>query len=247
MADFGNRLVAQAELEHLFKLQDGFWIYPGDPIAEIPHAMTREGKCTDLFMNCMSVLEYTNLCEIIADQLIGRLFKVVDPQQIGLVADAAYSGSSDLGQNVARLWGRYCELAVAHRTVEKDANGDPTIFRGVIRGLESVLIVNELMTTSGGSTYMAKEAVAKKGALMDDGSILPVNFLPVVGLFVNRSWEAEELPDGTKIVSLMRYKARTYQPGKETCPFCAVGSKSIKPKVGNNWDAHFKPHIKMTA
>jgi len=224
----GDRLITVDEFEHLFKLLGALWIYQGDPRPEVFHAVTREGKCTNGFINCGAVLEYANLCEIMAIQLVRRLTEQYHGD-VDLVIDAAYSGT-DLGQNVALHGPSSCNAR--HRTVEKDENGNPTKFRGTIAEDERILLVNELMTTAGGSAQMAKNAVISAGAK-------PEQFVPFALILVNRSKEAETLADGTPVISVARYHLETFEPGPETCPYCAAGSQAVKPKVGNNWQLYF--------
>lgn len=220
-------LIDQEQFDHLFKLLGGLWIYPGNPRPEVAHAVTRAEQCTNAFVNCMAVLEYANLCEILAKQLVRRLTKQYDGD-VDLVIDAAQSGS-DLGQNVA-LHGPSV-ISARHRTVEKDAKGDPTVFRGIVYPDEKILLVNELITTAAGSAQMAKNAVIKAGANPDQ-------FVPFALIMVNRA-DGDTLEDGTSILSLASYDVKTYQPGSGTCPYCAAGSPRYKPKQGTNWQDHF--------
>jgi orotate phosphoribosyltransferase len=227
--EIGLRPITTEEFEHLFKLFDAFWVYQGEPRSAAPHAITREGKCTNGFINCMAVLEYANLCELLAKQLLFRLAEANRHlPAIDLVVDASYSGT-DLGQNVAL---HIMPYSARHRTVEKDSDGNPTKFRGTIDPDERILLVNELMTTASGSAQMAKDAVIKAGAK-------PEQFVPYALIMVNRSADAETMADGTKVISLARYHLKTFEPGSDTCPYCAVGSPRYKPKEGTNWRDYF--------
>ncbi len=241
LSDIGDRLMDQPEIEHLFHCNDALWQYPGEPRADVPHAITRAEEHTDMFINCMAVLEQVNLCEILAMQQVLRLeaLHFEEIHKIGMVVDAAYSGT-DYGKDIARLLGLRQGFAPAHRTVEKDVNGNPTKWRGIVREGQSVLVANELMTTPDGSTYMAKMAVDGSGAVRADGRKTFVRFFPFAALLVNRAYSDDTLVDGMGVAAVLRYRSRTIKVKKgEVCPYCEAGSVAMKPKEGTNWQNYF--------
>jgi orotate phosphoribosyltransferase len=224
-------MMSQREFDYLLGLFQALWIYPGEPRAEVAHAITRAEECTDGFVNCMALLDNVNLCEMLAYQLVMRLRARNDcPDDIRLIVDAAYSGT-DLGNAVARIIMRGQICSPRHRTVEKDKEGNPTKFRGTVKSGENVLVVNELMTTPEGSTQMAKNAVITVGATPDQ-------FVPYALVLVDRSGVGH-LQDGTLVLSVGQYNIKTYKPGPTTCPYCAAGSPRYKPKEGDNWQLYF--------
>ena len=224
---FVGREMTQAEFTHMLRLCQAFWQYEGEPRPGQPHARTRDDKCTDGFINLMEALRESNLCEILAGQLLAKVRQVY-PGPIHWTISAAYAGI-DLGHEVGR------QAGAIHAFTEKDSDGNPTVWaRHTVGPDEMVLITNELMTTAHGSTYQIKTAVR------DKNKVQPVMFAPVAAVLVNRSADAETLEDGTPVVAHFRYHMNTYQPGPATCKYCAAGSPSIKPKVEGNWEKHFQ-------
>ena len=227
---FAGREMTQDEFTHILRLRSAFWQYEGEPRPEQPHARTRDDKCTDGLINLLEVLRASNLCEILAGQLLAKV-RTVYQGPIHWVISAAYAGI-DLGHEVGR------QAGAIHAFTEKDQDGNPTVWaRHTVGPGEVVLIANELMTTEHGSTYMTKAAVR------DKNKVQPVMFAPLAAVLVNRSADAETLEDGTQVPAFARYHMNTYQPGPETCKYCAAGSPSIKPKVEGNWEKHFASAI----
>lgn len=224
--DVEDRIIGVDEVSHLLGLFDAFWQYPGEPVADVPHARTKAEKCTNGFINCPEMLKESNLCEILGYQLVMRLREQYSGQ-VDWCVGAAYAGI-DLNHEIAR------QLNARHAFTEKDETGKPSVWkRHVIPRGEMVLITNELMTTARGSTYETKAGVR------DGNAIWPVWFVDFALVLVNRSSDEECLPDGTPVICLARYHMSTYDPGPETCPYCRVGSQSLKPKVGGNWQKYF--------
>ncbi|MBI2607969.1 MAG: hypothetical protein HYW51_04045 [Candidatus Doudnabacteria bacterium] len=123
-----------------------------------------------------------------------------------------------LGSELAR------QLGAQYAFVEKDAEGNPTVFNGEIPEGERVLVMNELMTTGGGSTYTTKLAVQKSNPH-------PVQFDEFAVVLVHRSGDWE-LTDGTPVRSPFHFDVQTYEP--DHCPYCAAGSPVVKGKP--NWN-----------
>jgi len=213
--DIEDRIIGVDEVSHLLRLFEAFWQYPGEPIAGIPHARTKAGRCTNGFINCLEILKESNLCAIIGDQLASILWEQY-PHSPDWCVGAAYAGI-DLNHEIAR------QLGARHAFTEKDEAGKPSVWkRHVIPEGETVLITNELMTTPGGSTYETKLGV------QDGNPVQPVSFVPFALLFVNRSSDEECLQDGTPVICLARYRMSIYDPGPDTCPYCRAGSQSLK-------------------
>jgi hypothetical protein len=118
--------------------------------------------------------------------------------------------------------------AEAHAFTEKDAEGQPTIWnRFTIPQGKHVLIANELMTTTLGSTYEAKCGVRQ-------GNALPVTFVPYTLILAHRA-KVFNLVDGTPVIPVFHFDMDKFLPHK--CPYCEVGSEAIKPKIPRaNWE-----------
>ncbi|MFA4845528.1 MAG: hypothetical protein WC654_03150 [Patescibacteria group bacterium] len=63
--------LSHEEIRHIFEACDALWIHKGDP--RTPHAELTSGKCSNGFVDVLRVLRYTNLCQLMADQLVQRL------------------------------------------------------------------------------------------------------------------------------------------------------------------------------
>lgn len=48
-----------------FDEEDAFWVYEGEPRPEAPHAELTSGKCSNGFIDCLKVLRYPGLAEIL--------------------------------------------------------------------------------------------------------------------------------------------------------------------------------------
>ncbi len=197
---------------------EAFWQNEDEPGSFPYHAIMVSGLHTNGFVNVSTVLAETNVCEILATQMIkhmrltqGNVDFVVGP------GNAAITISFE----VAR------QLRARHGFTEKDEDGVPRKFGGRVRIQpgERVLIVNELMSTIAGSTFQCKQGILKHQA--------QARILPYVGVLVNRSG-FDRLVDGTEVVSQCKYAMSTWAP--EDCPHCKAGSTAIKPKITEeNW------------
>lgn len=237
-SDIGDRIITINEFVHVANLFKAFWQSLLDPSPGIPHAILRSGEHSNGYIDCMEFLQWSNLCEIFAYQL-AMIIRRHYSNPIGTIVDAAYSGT-DLGHEVARILSESQYLAVAHKTVQKDEQGNPTKWRGKIAAGALVGVVNDVLSTAAGSTYMAKQAVKAIGTLTEDGVRVEILFLPFVTVLVNRSYEVGDLPDGDLVLCLARFQWRTFKVDEgETCPYCAVGSKAYRPKEDDNWLKHF--------
>lgn len=90
---------------------------------------------------------------------------------------------------------------------------------------EKVLQVEELITTS--STFKEiRRAV-------EAGNNAPVNFISEVGALVHRPGKLPAEYDGRRVIALIEKEIQIFEPGPETCPYCAAGSLPLRPK--QNW------------
>lgn len=220
-ANFYDRRIPQDELIHLFREMGAFWQYHGDPRPDTLHALTKAQEHTGLFVLCLEVLQHSNLCELLARQMILCLPEEYQ-EPCGLVTmtvTAAESGI-DLMHEVAR------QLGAKHAFVGKDAEGELTSWRYTAEAEDQVLLGNELLTTPAGSAYETKFTVMSKNAIQ------PVNFLPFCNIFFNRSSHTA-LEDGTPILGPIHLPMPNYKP--DDCPFCQAGGTVVKPKLGDHW------------
>lgn len=217
----------------IFGAFEAFWHYHGKPDAAKPHALLKAGGHSNGFIMCKAVLEYPKMCMLLAREML----KVIEDQlssdeisQIDCVASSAYS-AINVGWCLAWLLSEKYNKKAKHVIVEKDDKGNPTIIRGGLDPNLIVLVINELMTTGEGSTWETKEAVIKCNGDKPAPKIMDFSFV-----LMHRSQDFQ-LKDGSTVVAVFHFDMTDFKVHEgEPCPYCAVGSKAIKPKVDKNWD-----------
>lgn len=227
-----DRPMNQEEMIAIFDYFDAFWEYEGEPCPDRPHAILKSGKHSNGFIACKNVLDYPLMSKLFAYEmfkLIERYEETHRVLKVDAVAASAYS-ALNLGYEVTKIFTkRYPKTKFIQ--VEKDKFDKPTVIRGGIDPSYNVLVINELMTTPGGSTWETKEAVLK---CLGDKPV-PILIDPSFVL-VSRSRD-HQLPDGSRVLPVFHFDMTDWdvQNGEE-CPFCKAGSEAIKPKEGNNWN-----------
>ena len=229
----GDEFITKEEMIAIFNCFDAFWQYEGEPSSEKPHALLKSGKHSNGFIACKNVLDHPLMCKLFANEIV-KLFeiyqKTYSKQKIDAVAGSAYS-AFNLGYEVARRIAKW-HPNVKFIQVEKDKLDKPTIIRGGIDSSKTVLIINELMTTSTGSTWETKEAVLNCNGENNP----PPEIFNFSYILVHRSKDWE-LPDGSEVIPVFHFDMTDWDvPNGEECPLCKAGSEAIKPKVGDNWN-----------
>jgi len=194
------------------------WMHNGDP--KKPHAELTTGKCSNGFFNCLKALKYVNLNEIFAYHLAAKIRQEIGDMPVDWVIGSPMAGIT-FSYAVARHIG-----AGIHMFTEKDPKikGGMLWEREVIPEGDTVLQIEELITT-----FKTLNNV-KEGVEM--GNPYPVNWIPVIGVFVLRP---DKLPvthcGGRKIISLFEREVWTSDP---PCKLCEAGSQRYRPK--KNWE-----------
>lgn len=198
----------QEEFEYLINLTQAGQIYKGEPTPDVVHFTLNSGMHSACYLNMSILLSESNLCSIFAQHLIDIAnLKVGD---VDVVACSAMA-SIPLGCEVAR------QLKCRAVYVEKGKGKALETFRFRIEQGERVLVVNELMTTGGGTTWDTKR-------LIQEQNPYPVEFLSFVAVLVHRSKD-DQLVDGTPVSRAFHFgDFPTYGTG---CPFCTAGSELI--------------------
>lgn len=204
-----------------FYQEDAFWIYPGEPRLDMPHAKLTSGKCSNGFIDCMKVLRYPRVAEILGRQL-GRKLKSCGIVDVDWVIGSPYAAIT-FSHEVAK------ELDAIAAFCTKDPS-DPKGKRMLWGRMQipegsRVLQIEELITTS----FTFREI----RRAVEVGNLQPVEFLDTVGSFVHRP---EKLPieyDGRPVIALIEKAIRNFDPGPENCPYCRAGSEPLRPK--ENW------------
>lgn len=198
--------ISRAEFEHIINETRAGQIYLGEPTVKVFHWRLNSGLHSACYLNCALVLAETNLLSIFAAQLTQACDLGVG--QVDWVVGSAMASVS-LASEIAR------QLRCRAAYVEKGSDRALEHFRFIIPEGERVFVVNELMTTGGGTTYDTKRLVQEKNPF-------EVVFLPFAGVLVSRSKD-EALKDGTPVKHVFRFdNFPTYPPPE--CPFCAAGS-----------------------
>lgn len=210
-------MISDEEVCHILKLCDALWLHSEDP--KDPHAELTSGKCSNGFVDVLRALRFTNLCELLAHQMVKKIEAAPEydiPDRIDWVVGSDHAGAA-FSHGVA-TW-----MAAQHDFTEKAGpDGKQQVWkRFTIEPKETVLQVEELMTTAG-TLKAVREGIRA-------GNPHPVTFAPFVAVLVHRS-DVYEI-EGTPVIYLVHYDISVWEPSE--CPLCAQGSKRLRPK--QNW------------
>ncbi len=208
--DFGRELTLR-EFNHVLGECDAMWLHSGN--RRDPHAVTTKGQCTDGFIDTLRALKFTNVCQIMAKQIVSRIPSTYNGG-IDWVIGSDHAGAT-LSYAVASL------LGAQHDFTEKGPDKTQIWKRFEIKPNEMVLQVEELITTR--STLEAVRAGVRAG------NSTPVRFVPFSIALVHRSDHYEM--EGEPIHFAYHYNIQTWPPAE--CPWCAQGSERLLPK--KNW------------
>jgi len=212
VADFAERRMTNQEFFHIAGLVGGYWEYLGEPRFSAPHMLAQSGLHLGNYINCSLILAESTVREILAAQMIR--YCPIETNKIDWVVTAALAGIT-LGGEIAR------QLRARDGFVEKGDDKELSAWRFQILAGESVLLVNELITTPDGSIYATKQTVEKLNPEL-------VRFLPYAALMVDRC-PSKTLADGTQIRSLFKFVFPAYP--ESGCPYCAAGSSLVRGKA----------------
>lgn len=210
---FSEEQIPEPVVTHIFQVCEALWLHNGDDDA--PHAELTSGKCSNGFVDVLRVLKFSNLCHILAWELVKKI------QRCGLGKIDWAIGSDHAGAALSHSVAYW--LNALNDFTEKGEHKTQRWKRFAIQPEERVLQVEELVTTAG-----TIEAV-RRG--IRDGNPHPVEFAPAIACLIHRSdiYEVEKHP----IIFLAHYDIKVWEP--ENCPLCANGSKRVRPK--QNWAA----------
>lgn len=213
--DFQGKILSTQEILNVFNALNAAWVHDGDP--QRPHAELTSGNCSNGFFDCLRVLCYPNLCEILAQQLARKL-KAAGIGNVDWVIGSPYAAIT-FSYEIAKA------LGAVHSFVEKDPE-DPKKKkmlwqRATIPAGSIVLQIEELITTSG-TFKEVRRAVT-------EGNTESIEFLPFVGCLVHRPPEPVKDYDGVRVVTLVEKVIWAVPP--EQCHLCKAGSKRVRPKT----------------
>lgn len=209
--NFAGCDLTSASIRHIFEVCDALWLHSDDP--KDPHAELTSGKCSNGFIDVLRALRFTNICQIMAQQMLRRIReKYTGP--IDWVIGSDHAGAA-LSHSVAIL------LNSQHDFTEKGPDKTQVWKRFQIKPEEVVLQVEELMTTAG-TLQAVRDGIRK-------GNPGPVTFTPFVAVLVHRSDICEI--EGDPVIHLVHYNISVWDP---PCPLCKAGSERLRPK--ENWE-----------
>jgi hypothetical protein len=218
--DYESKNLTSEEILAWFENEDAYWSYQEEPNPGRPHAELTSGLCSDGFFDCLQVLRYPNIAEILARQLRQRI--MLREHMIPLyghlwVVSSSYAAIT-LGHEVAKA------MKAIFMMAEKDEKDPKKMVwrRMTIPDTVRVLQVEELVTTS--QTFQEVRRAVEEG-----NAVKPVNFIPTVGALVHRPPKLPVDYNGRRVVALIEKEIRVYKP--EECPYCAVGSPRYRPKT----------------
>lgn len=215
-ADFQYRHLSVEEILSWFDVCDAYWMHDGNP--SNPHAELTSGKCSNGFFDCLRVLKYVTLSEILANQMARKIRDAIGDQKVDWVIASPMAGIT-FGHDVARALG-----VPIFMFTEKDPEqkGKMLWKRMAIPEGAAVLQIEELTTTSK-TLNAVREAV-------DSGNPNPVNWLPYVGIFVHRppKLPVDQYGD-RKVIALIEREVWAVDP--DECPLCKGGSARYRPKA----------------
>lgn len=214
-----DRDLTQDELLHFLRTCNALWEHPGSH--RRPHAQltldsrTNSSLCSDGYADVLRVLRYTNLCQILAAQLIRQL-RVHYQGRVDWVIGSDHA-SATISFAVASM------LNAKHDFCQK--SGTEQIWeRFVIEPGEVVLQVEDLVGSTG--TLQAVRDGIRKG-----NPHHPVSYAPLCLCVVRRSCDESYIFHNKPIVSLVDLRFKTWT--QEECPLCKKGSVRLRPKA--NW------------
>ncbi|MFH2013919.1 MAG: hypothetical protein ABIJ17_03040 [Patescibacteria group bacterium] len=204
------------EILEWFDACDAYWLHSGN--LKDPHAELTSGMCSNGFFDCLRVLKYVNLSNILANQMARRIRAVIGDQKVDWVIGSPMAGIT-FSHDVARALGASMSMFTEK---DPDQKGKMLWKRIVIPEGDTVLQIEELTTTSK-TLNAVQEAV-------NIGNPNSVNWLPYVGIFVHRP---PKLPvdnyGDRKVISLIETEVWAVDPSE--CPLCKAGSIRYRPKT----------------
>jgi orotate phosphoribosyltransferase len=199
---------------------NGYWMHSDDPIE--PHAELASGFCSNGYLNLMNILQYSNLSQIFARQIINKLPTNIDIiANIDWVLGSAYTATG-LSKDVANL------LGARWTPLEKDMCGEQLCTRVVFSPIENILHVEDIVTT-GKSLLSAHRAIRKAGSNVHLISTVPVLvFRPAPEAILQQPM----IEDNISFDALFEFNEFWVSPSTD-CILCQQGSRPLKPK--SNW------------
>ncbi len=221
------RALTGEEVQLCLEGADAFWLYNGKPDSHVSHALLTSGKHSDGYVNVGGALkEFIGFQRAIAMSLLYLLPGSWDDCFTHIVG--ADTSSTALAGDIAEIAGasHICMIKMEDRQGKRQAyhpdNGD-------LKEGDLILHIEELITTSSSALEVRKGIRSR--------SSVPVRFVPFLPVVVDRSNPDDRVlkVEDSQVISLVQLNIRNFDPGPAACPYCAAGSKAVRPKEGENW------------
>jgi orotate phosphoribosyltransferase len=212
--------IEEGSAEDLMKECNALWIHTGN--LEEPHAILASGKHSDGYINTNAVLKFTNLNQILANQLISEVLTEIENlnQGIDVVVSSSFAAIT-FGQEVAR------QLGTMFVFTEKSGEEQKWGGRFDLPKGAHILQIEELITTNQ-TARKVREAVLSANPTV---KFLEINGKTLVGTIVYRPADLSIKDPEFEIVALLSKEIHVWGPAE--CPLCKKGSPALKPKA--NW------------
>jgi orotate phosphoribosyltransferase len=195
--------------DHWLKQFEAFgarWQHNGD--MALPHAELTSGLHSDSYLNLTIAIQRARLVSPIANSLLQGLGN--NYQSFDRIVGPAYGG---IALAFAIAVACDCKFGFTEKV-----NGQMQLARFTIRPGETILVVEDALTT-GGTTLETIEALQQAQA----------NVVPDICVIIN--YLLEDQLKGFHINSLIDLPIQTWPA--DQCPLCAQGSQPLRPK--DNW------------
>lgn len=210
--------IKEISVEKILEVCEAIWIYKGKQGE--PHALLTSGKHSDGYINLNRVLQFPNLCKLLAKKLIELLEKEkILKEKIDAIFSSSF-GAITFGYEVAR------QLGVMFVFTEKKENDQKWTGRFELPEGTRILQVEEIITTLG-TARKVKEALL---SVNPNVKFVEVNRKTVVATIL---WRPEKICEDSEyiVIPLIKKEIHVWEP--QECPLCKKGSIALRPK--ENW------------
>jgi len=208
--------IEQEEILEWFYLLGAYWLHSGD--SRDSHVELTSGNCSNAFFDCLEVLQYVNLSEILANQLARKIKRELNSIRIDRVIGSPMAAIT-FAHDVARAID-----APISNFLEKDPKNPMQMLwnRRVIQEDEKVLQIEELITTA--------HTLNEVERAIQQGNPNSVNFVSIIGTLVHRPAKLPITHYGErKVIALIEQEV--WSVLQSECPLCKQGSERFRFKA----------------
>jgi orotate phosphoribosyltransferase len=229
-------LMSSAEVVHIAKELGALWQYDYKAAKAGKHAILKSERHSDQFFVSKILLQYENILEIMARQIVFRLKSMAIPRPHVVIGIP--DGATKLGEKVAGMFG--ARLA----KMTKNSQGR-LVLEDEISVNETVLLVEDFCTKGTGfkeAVRLVRASTISKtaGDVVSHAAkhaFMNPKFLKVDPVIMNRGGLKYVVVQGSgkfRVAAAVEYRVNDWSPMH--CPLCKKGSIPIKPKASeDNW------------